>query len=270
MSDADSPVLCAIDARGIAQVTLNRPRFGNAYNDGLIDALIATWARLSGEEGLRCVVLRGAGRHFQAGADLSFLRRLAAVSAEDNLDFSRRTVAAIDGLRNLPHPTLAVIHGGCFGGGVGFAAACDIAIAAEDAVFAISEVRWGITAAPIIPLLVDRLGPRALGRLALTGERFTAAEARRIGLVHELCPASELDAAAARIIEELLRAAPEATAATKALIEETLRTQARLELYERIVAEAATRRRLPEAAEGFASFAEKRPPMWWRVGGPIT
>ena len=114
-----------------------------------------------------------------------------------------------------PRPTVAIIRGGCFGGGVGIAAACDIAIAAEDAVFAISEVRWGITAAPIIPLLVDRLGPRALGRLALTGERFGAAEALRIGLVHQIHPASGLEAAAAQIVDNLLMAAPEAAAMTK-------------------------------------------------------
>jgi methylglutaconyl-CoA hydratase len=170
-------VLCAIDARGVAAVTLNRPAVGNAYDSALIDGLIETFARLSREPDLRCVILRGAGRHFQAGADLAFLRHLSTVPAADNLDFSRRTMAASDGLCRFPRPTLAIIHGGCFGGGVGIAAACDVSIAAEDAVFAISEVRWGITAAPIIPLLVDRLGPRAAGRLALTGERFGAAEA---------------------------------------------------------------------------------------------
>jgi methylglutaconyl-CoA hydratase len=259
----DGTVLCAIDARGVATVTLNRPAVGNAYNGALIDALIATFERLAREPGLRCVVLRGAGRHFQAGADLSFLRHLGTVPAADNLDFSQRTMAAIDGLRHFRHPTVAVIHGGCFGGGIGIAAACDIAIAAEDAMFAISEVRWGITAAPVIALLVDRLGSRVVGRLALTGERFGAAEALRIGLVHQVCPAKELDAAAARIVDDLLMAAPEATAMTKALIAEAAGTPDTPGFRGRIAEEAAARRRLPEAAEGLASFAEKRRPDWY-------
>jgi methylglutaconyl-CoA hydratase len=256
-------VRCEIDARGVATVTLDRPQVGNAYNDALIDGLIATFARLAREAGLRCAVLRGAGRHFQAGADLAFLRRLRSVAAEENLDFSRRTMAAIEGLRDFPRPTVAVIQGGCFGGGVGIAAACDIAIAAQDAVFAISEARWGITAAPIIPLLVQRLGPRALGRLALTGERFAAGEALRIGLVHEICPAGELEAAAARIVDELLQGAPEAAAMTKTLLAEAGETQDTPGFRERIVNEAAGRRRLPEAAEGLAAFAEKRRPGWY-------
>lgn len=266
MTEEHSVVRCAIDARGVAAVTLNRPAVGNAYDGALIDGLIATFARLAHEPGLRCVVLRGAGRHFQAGADLSFLRRLQAVPEAENLDFSRRTMAAIEGLQYFPRPTVAVVHGGCFGGGVGIAAACDIAIAAEDAVFAISEVRWGITAAPVIPLLARRLGPRALGRWALTGERFGAAEALRIGLVHEICPAAELDAEAARVVDGLLMAAPEATAMTKQLVAEAVAASDTPALRERIAGEAAGRRRLPEAAEGLASFAEKRRPLWYPAG----
>ena len=129
-------VLFDIDARGVATVTLNRPTFNNAYDGALIDGLIETFSRLEREPSLRCVVLRGAGRHFQAGADLSFLQHLRTLPPEQNLNFSWRTVAAIEGLRHFSRPTLALIHGGCFGGGVGIAAACDIAIAAEDAVFA--------------------------------------------------------------------------------------------------------------------------------------
>jgi methylglutaconyl-CoA hydratase len=263
MSGSDT-VLCAIDGRGIATLTLNRPAVGNAYNAMLIGSLCGTLGRLAREPGLRCVVLRGAGRHFQAGADLAFLDHLRTVPEDENREFSSLTVAAIGALRDFPRPTLAVVHGGCFGGGVGIVAACDIAIAAEDAVFAISEVRWGITAAPIIPLLVERLGSRVLARLALTGERFAAAQALEIGLVHELCPASELDAVAANIIDQILRAAPEAVAMTKALLAEAAASADTPAFRARIAEEAAVRRRLPEAAEGFASFAEKRHPAWYR------
>jgi methylglutaconyl-CoA hydratase len=260
---ANDTVLCAIDARGVAAVTLNRPRVNNAYDGALIDALIGTFSRLADEPALRVVVLRGAGKHFQAGADLSFLDHLRAVSPGENREFSRRTVAAIRGLQLFPHPVIALVQGGCFGGGVGIAAACDIAVAAEDAVFALSEVRWGITPAPIIPLLVERIGARAAGRLALTGERFDAATARRLGLVHELCPAAELETVGARVVDDLLRAGPEAVAITKRLIAEAGETPFTAEFRDRIVDEAAQRRFSSEAAEGLASFREKRPPHWY-------
>jgi methylglutaconyl-CoA hydratase len=258
-----APVLCAIDHRGVAAVTLNRPRVNNAYDGALIDALILTFARLAAEPALRVVVLRGAGRHFQAGADLSFLNHLRSVSPEENHEFSRRTVAAIRGLQLFPRPVIALIQGGCFGGGIGIAAASDIAVAAEDAVFALSEVRWGITPAPIIPLLIERIGARAAGRLALTGERFDAAMAQRVGLVHEICPAAELETMGARFVDDLLLAGPEAVAITKRLIAEAAETPFTPQFHDRIVDEAALRRRSPEAAEGLASYREKRRPRWY-------
>jgi methylglutaconyl-CoA hydratase len=263
--DAD-PVLASVDRRGVATVTLNRPRVNNAYDGGLIDGLIATFGELAARPGLRCVVLEGAGRHFQAGADLAFLARLHDGPAHENHEFSRRTVAAIRALQHFPHPTVALVQGGCFGGGIGIAAACDIAIAAEDAIFALSEVRWGITPAPIVPLLVERLGPRVLGRLALTGARFDAAEARRIGLVHELCAPDALAATGARIVEDLLLAGPEAVALTKALVAEALAAPLGDAFAARIVEAAATCRRTAEAEEGLKSFAEKRKPAWYPVG----
>jgi methylglutaconyl-CoA hydratase len=260
---SDDAILCEIDARGVARVTLNRPAVNNAYNGALIDALCDICARLACEPSLRVLVLRGAGRHFQAGADLAFLQELRQAAPQDNVAFSRRTVAAIEGLRDFPRPTLALVHGGCFGGGLGIAAACDVALAAEDAVFALTEVRWGITPAPIIALLARRIGPRALGRWALTGERFDAREALRIGVVHEVVPAAELDAIGERVIDHILMAAPEAVAMTKRLIGEAVNTPDTPAFRERIVEEAAARRRLPEAAEGLSSFAEKRKPKWY-------
>ena len=259
----EDPILCMIDGRGVASVTLNRLAVNNAYNGALIDVIIETFERLGSDPAVRAVVLRGTGKHFQAGADHSFLGRLRTVSADENREFSRRTVAAFRAVQLCPCPTIALIHGGCFGGGVGFAAACDIAIAADDAVFGITEVRWGITPAPIVPLLVDRLGARVTGRLALTGERFDAAKAREIGLVHETCPAADLEASGARIIEHLLLAGPEAVALTKRLVEESVETPFAGALHDRIVEEAAARRRTSEAAEGLASFREKRKPRWY-------
>src|SRR5919206_2282987 len=247
----DEPVLCEVDARGVATLTLNRPRVGNAYNDALIDGLIDTFARLDRDAGLRCVVIKGAGKHFQLGADLAFLDRLRKASPEANHEFSRRTVAAIRGLQTFARPTIALVQGGCFGGGVGIAAACDIALAAADALFAISEVRWGITPAPIVPLLVERIGARNAGRFALTGERFDAATARAIGLVHEICPARKLESAGMRIVDHLLMAGPEAVAITKELLGEASDVPFDA-LHDRIVEEAASRRHSAEAGEGLA------------------
>jgi methylglutaconyl-CoA hydratase len=256
-------VLVELDRRGIATVSLNRPEINNAYDDAVIAGLGAAFARLGGDPAVRVVVLRGVGRHFQAGADLSFLRRLTTASAADNLAFSRATVAAINGLQNFPHPTLALVHGGCFGGGVGMVAACDMAVASDDAVFSLTETRWGITPAPVMPALVAALGPRALGRYALTAERFGAFEALRLGLVHAVCAPGMLDLAAEPIIEGILMAAPEATAATKRLIRDCHGGAPAAATSEALAAEGAQRRHSAEAVEGLASFAEKRPPRWY-------
>jgi len=257
------PVLIATDRRGIATVTLNRPEVNNAYDGALIAALASGLDRLAKEPGLRLVVLRGNGRHFQAGADLAYLRHLSAAPEDENLAFSRATVSVIDALWNFPRPTLALIHGGCFGGGVGMVAACDMAVASADAVFSLTEVRWGITPAPVIPVLVAAIGPRALGRYGLTAERFGAAEALRLGLVHAVCPEGGLDEAAAPLIEGVLMAAPEAVAVTKRLVRETAGSDTTPEFRDMLAREAAARRHAAEAREGLASFAEKRKPSWY-------
>jgi methylglutaconyl-CoA hydratase len=259
---SESIVLSEVDGRGVATVTLNRPAVHNAYDHAVIEGLARALAALAASPVVRVVVLRGNGKHFQAGADLGFLRELAGKSLEEGLAFSRLTVATLDALRRFHRPTIALVHGGCFGGGVGLVAACDIAIATTDAVFSLSEVRWGITPAPIMGVLTRRLGPRALGRFALSGERLDAATAHRIGLVHQVCAPGRLDDAAAPVIEALLTAAPEATATTKALIEESMLNDGEPHFADALAQEGAERRLMPEAAEGLASFAEKRLPSW--------
>ncbi len=260
-------VLCKTDARGIATLTLNRPALNNAYNREMIAALAEALARLRPDPAVRLVILRGAGKHFQAGADLGFLREAAAMPPAENLEVSRLTVATVNALYRYPKPTLALVHGGCFGGGVGMVAACDMAIAAEDAVFAISEVRWGVAPAPILPMLVARMGLGGVTRYALTAERFSAAEALRLGLIQEVCPAGKLDEAAGPMIEHILMAAPEAIAVTKRIAHEVAAGMAGESAPEYLAKEAAERRRSPEAAEGLASFFEKRKPRWSPAGG---
>ncbi len=255
-------VVTDLDPRGVANVTLNRPEAGNAYDGAVIEGLLAAMDELGAKPGLRVLVLKGNGRHFQAGADLKWVRRVAGESLEENVRVSRATGEAIDRLNRLPVPTVALVQGGCFGGGTGMVAACDVVIAADNAVFSISEVRWGLTAAIIIPQLSDAISARQLRRYALTGERFDAAEARRIGLVHQVVPAGDLAAAGEAMVAQLLQNGPQAMAETKASILESSWGGFDAATFEALVAGHGAKRRTAEAAEGLASFAEKRAAKW--------
>src|SRR3954468_17482218 len=217
VSNAAGPVLWDVDARGVAAVTLNRPEVNNAYNGELIHGLLAALDALGGATGLRAVVIKGNGRHFQAGADLKWIDTVRTSSPEANTRASRATAEAVQQLNLVPVPTIALVQGGCFGGGTGLIAACGVVIAADNATFSIAEVRWGLTAAIIVPQLNDAIGVRQMRRYALTGERFGAEEARRIGLVHEVVPLAELATAGERIVGSVLENGPEAIAQTKAL-----------------------------------------------------
>ncbi len=259
-----SVVLTELDDRGVATVTLNRPQVHNAYDGAVIDGLIDAFDRLRADARVRVVLLRGNGKHFQAGADLAWLQRVATMAPAENRDFSVRTVAAMRALHLFPHPTVALVHGACFGGGVGLAASCDVVVASADARFALTEVKFGVVPAPIIPQILKAIGLPQLRRWGISGEAFDAARAERMGLVHEVCPTGGLDAAAAPIVDAFLRAGPEAVAATKLLTLEVAGQLIPDALADRLVEVAATHRVSPEAAEGLASFLEKRNPGWYR------
>lgn len=261
--ESTAPVLLDIDSHGVARVVLNRPERNNAYDGGLIQALLATLDALEETRGLRAVVISGRGKHFQAGADLKWIDAMRNASRTDNVAASRATAQAVWRLNAAPVPTIALVQGACFGGGTGLLAACDVVIAAVDAVFSIAEVRWGLTAAIIIPQLNDAIGVRQVRRYALTGERFSAAEARRIGLVHQIVPSAELlDAAGARVLDQLLQNGPEAVAETKALALQSAWAHLDAAAFDRLVESHAAKRQSAEAAEGLASFAEKRVARW--------
>jgi len=256
-------VLWQIDARGVATVTLNRPKVNNAYNGDLIQGLHDAMDALGREASLRIVVLRGNGRHFQAGADLAWIMGVAAQSPAENDRVSRLTAEAVRRLDTCPVPTLALIQGGCFGGGTGIAAACDVVVASEDAIFSISETRWGLMAGIILPQLCQAMGLRQVRRYALTGERFGAAEACRLGLVHEVCPAGGLETAGARIVDAALMNAPRATTATKLRALASARAFVDDGELRDLIEEHARTRQQDEAREGLASFKEKRKPSWY-------
>jgi methylglutaconyl-CoA hydratase len=261
-SAATNPVLADIDVRGVAMVTLNRPAVGNAYDEALIQRLLVVLQEVGSESDLRAVLLRGNGRHFQAGADLKWIEEVSHASPGENERVSRATANAIDRLNRLPVPTVALVQGGCFGGGTGMIAACDVVIAADDAVFSIAEVRWGLTATIIVPQLSDAISARQLRRYALTGERFGAAEALRIGLVHNVVPRESLAAAGEDVLARLLENGPNAMAETKACILENSWGGFGSVGLDSLIASHAAKRQSAEAAEGLASFAEKRPARW--------
>jgi methylglutaconyl-CoA hydratase len=260
---ANTTVLWDVDRRGVANVTLNRPGVNNAYNGDLIQGLLAAMDQLGTKPQLRVVVLRGTGKHFQAGADLNWLREVAAQSAAENVRVSRATAEAVHRLNTLSIPTVALVQGGCFGGGTGIVAACDVVIAADSAMFSISETRWGLMAGIIIPQLNDAISARQVRRYALTGERFDALEARRIGLVHEVVPLTELESAGARIVDQLLQNAPEGNAQTKAVALESAWGKVSAQAFDRLVEQHAAKRRSAEATEGLDSFRERRPARWY-------
>jgi methylglutaconyl-CoA hydratase len=258
----NSPVLWSLDDLGIVRMVLNRPEVGNAYDGGLIAALSAALAALPHTPPPRALLLTGNGRHFQAGADLKWVGALAEGTLEENLSASRATAEVVDRLNRLPIPTVALVQGGCFGGGTGLIAACDIVIAAEDAVFSIAEVRWGLTAAIIIPQLSDAISVRQLRRYALTGERFGAAEALQIGLVHKLVARAELEAAGEEMLANLLGNGPAAMAETKALALASAWGGFGPQTLAALVHAHAVKRRSAEAKEGLLSFLQKRPARW--------
>jgi methylglutaconyl-CoA hydratase len=259
-----NPVLWELDERGVATVTLNRPEVNNAYDAGLIGGVLSAMDELGRKPQLRLVVLKGNGRHFQAGADLKWINAVRPQSPEANEAVSRATYEAVQRLNLLPIPTVALVQGGCFGGGTGVISACDVVIAADNALFSITEVRWGLTAAIIIPQLCDAIGVRQVRRYALTGERFGAQEARRIGLVHEVVPLADLESAGAAMVAQLLANGPAAMAETKALALESSFGGMSVDdaAYARLVRMHAARRQTAEASEGLASFAEKRAGRW--------
>jgi methylglutaconyl-CoA hydratase len=244
----------------VATVSLNRPQVNNAYDAVLIQGLHDAMDALG--DNVRVVVLKGAGKHFQAGADLKWIARVAAQGEAENAAASHATALAVYRLNALPMPTVALVQGGCFGGGTGIVAACDVVIAADDALFSIAETRWGLTAAIILPQLADAIGVRQVRRYALTGERFGAEEARRIGLVHEVVPLAGLAPAGEKAVAQLLQNAPQANAQTKSTALEFAWGRPADAVQGRLIAAHAAKRRSAEAREGLASFAEKRAARW--------
>lgn len=261
MSD---PVLLSIDARGIATATMNRPERGNAYNEALLQGLIGGLETLAKDKSVRALVVRGAGKHFAAGADINWLAEVSRYAPERAYECSYATTLAMARLNEFHRPTFAVIQGACFGGGFGIACCVDVALATPEAQFGITEVRVGVAPTPISTHMVNAIGLRNTRRYALTGERFGPEEALRIGLLHEIVPAAGIEARLAEILDETLKSSPAAVALTK----QSFLAANDLVLDERqmqlLSHEGWTIRATAEAQEGLAAFREKRSPAWYR------
>jgi methylglutaconyl-CoA hydratase len=252
-----------VDVReSVALVALARPEVHNAFDDTLIAELTRVLETLDGDDSVRAVVLLGHGRSFCAGADLSWMKRMAGFGRAENLADATALAAMLKTLHRLSKPTIARVHGSVFGGGVGLVACCDIAFAAHDATFSLSETKLGLIPATIGPYVVEAMGARHARRYFLSAERFTAAEAFRIGLVHDIYPFDELDGRINELLGALLVAGPRAQAEAKALI----RAVAAQPISDAVIADTAARiarvRGSPEGREGIAAFLEKRPPAW--------
>lgn len=259
---AHDSLLIDTDARGVATLTMHRPERFNAFDEALIEALHQSVQACTADPAVRVLVLAGAGRNFSAGADIGWMRRAAAAAEAINRADAERFAAMLAALAACPKPTMARVQGLALGGGVGLACACDIAIAAEDAQFAVSEARFGILPAVIGPYVIRAAGPRQAQRLALMANRIPAEEALRLGLVHQVVPAHELDSAVASTVAELLASGPRAQAEIKALFAQLRPGDFGAEAQQLTAQTIARVRTTPEAREGFAAFIEKRAPHW--------
>jgi len=258
MSD---PLLLHVDA-GVATLRLNRPALHNAFDAGLIAALTAALERLGADPAVRTVVLAGEGASFSAGADLHWMRGMAAASEAENRDDALALSLLMRTLDELPKPTLARVHGAAFGGGVGLVACCDIAIGAPEAKFGLTESKLGLLPAVISPYVVAAIGPRQARRWFATAEIFDAGEALRIGLLHQVVDADRLDAAVQHQAGLLAKAGPLAAAAAKRLVARVAAGGDAAALDAANADLIAKLRVSPEGQEGLSAFLDKRKPAW--------
>jgi methylglutaconyl-CoA hydratase len=257
----DTP--CDLSVRDrIATVTLNRPEIHNAFDETLIAALTAAFVSLDDNDEVRVVVLAAAGRSFCAGADLNWMKRMAGFGKDENLADANALAAMLRTLYALSKPTIARVSGAAYGGGVGLVAACDIALAVPEATFALSEAKLGLIPATIGPYVIEAIGARQARRYFLTAERFDAAEARRIGLVHEVVDTDALDARIDAVAATLLAAGPAAQLECKALIRGVAHRPIDDDVIAGTARHIAAVRASPEGREGVAAFLGKRKAAW--------
>lgn len=265
MSETTSYSHLEIDARGVARLTLDRPEVHNAFDDALIHELNNHLDQLFEaveRDEVRALVLGSEGKHFSAGADLNWMKRMIEYSFEDNLNDSRELSRLMHQLDTLPCPTLCRVQGAAYGGAVGLAACCDIVVASEAARFCLSEVRIGLSPAVISPYVQRAIGERQMRRYALTAEVIDVSTAQALGLVHEVTAKDELDEHIESLIDTLLATSPQASRATKALLADVARERDSDATRERCCQVISELRISHEGQEGLDAFFNKRSPSW--------
>ena len=260
---SESTILSHLDEQGIATLTMNRPELHNAFDDALIVDLTCELKRLERDPRVRVVRLAGAGKSFSAGADLNYMRRMSTYSREENMRDAVVLAGLMQTLNALDKPTIALVQGVAYGGGVGLAACCDIVLAAERATFCLSEVKLGIIPVVISPYVIAAIGARACRRYFQTAEPFDAREACRLGLVNEVVEdKAALLERSAQIASQLRNNAPTAMTEAKRMIPTIAGRPVDDQLIAETAARIADRRASAEAREGLAAFLEKRKPGW--------
>ena len=246
----------------IRTITLCRPDVRNAFNDEVIAELKNAFIEAGQAADVRCVVLAAEGPAFCAGADLNWMRRMADYTRDENLADAGQLAAMLRAIYECPKPTIARVQGDVFAGGVGLVAACDMAVSVDTATYCLSEVKLGLIPATISPYVIRAMGARASHRYFLTAERFSAAEAHRIGLVHEVVAADVLDAKVTELTSALVSASPNAVRACKRLVQDVAEREIDDALVAHTVAGIADIRSSAEGKEGVQSFLQKRKPSW--------
>ena len=246
----------------VGRITLTQPEVRNAFSDEVIAEITAAFTELGARDDVRVVVLAAEGPAFCAGANLNWMRRMADYTREENLADAAKLAEMLRVIYTCPQPTIARIQGDVYAGGTGLVAACDMAVAVDTAGFCLSEVKLGLTPATISPYVIRAMGARAAHRYFLTAERFDAAEALRIGFVHEVAPADQLDARVDALLKQLLGASPNALRACKRLVQDVAEREIDAGLIAATVEGIADIRASAEGREGVQSFLQKRKPSW--------
>lgn len=259
---ANDSLLTTIDDLGRATLTLNRPELHNAFDDQLIADMTRILQGFANDPQVRLVILAATGKSFSAGADLGWMQRMADYSHAENLADAEALAELLRTLNDLPKPTIALVQGAAYGGGVGLVAACDLVLATSKASFCLSEVKLGLIPAVISPYVVAAIGSRAARRYCISAERFGVERALQLGLVHELIPMDELATEADRLSRLLLKNGPQAMAAAKKLVADVANHPLDSELIAETAERIATTRASDEGREGLAAFLEKRRPNW--------
>ncbi len=256
------PITYHVDERGVAFVTLNRPEKHNAFDDEMIASLTQYFIQAGQQPEVRALVLQAKGKSFSAGADLSWMKRMATYSHEQNQQDAMSLATMLQTLYTLPKPTIARVQGAAFGGAVGLIACCDMAIGSKLSKFCLSEVRIGLIPATISPYVIEAMGARICRRYFQTAEVFSARRARRLGLLSEAVTEDELDGTIDNLIENIVKNGPDAVAAAKKLVHDVSHRVIDETLMQETSKQIADIRVSAEGQEGLHAFLEKRPANW--------